>query len=106
MIPLSMETLRRLHALFSVEEREAAAKLLIERCGDGLPLTGSADENFWERIRFAVLKLSAGDLKKLKQETDRANCDWRDTLMAAGFGQSLTAHQSWFPRADETEARD
>lgn len=105
MIPLSGQTLRRLHALFAAGECEAAEQLLIERCGDALPLTGSADENFWERIRFAVLKLSAGDLQKLKHETDRANCDWRDTLVAAGFGQSTTVHQSWFPRTDQREGK-
>ena len=25
------------------------------------------------------------------------NRDWRDTLVAAEFGESLTAHKSWFP---------
>jgi hypothetical protein len=98
MIPLSPETRRRLDALFSIEERDAAAKLLVERCGDSLPLTSSANGDFWERIRFAVLKLSSGDFKKLQREVEGANCDWRDTLMAAGFGESVTAHKSWFPR--------
>jgi hypothetical protein len=101
MIPLSSETRRRLEVLFSLDERGAAAKLLIERCGDGLPLTSWAKEDFWDRIRFAVLKLSSGDLKKLEREVEGANCDWRDTLMAAGFGESITAHESWFPGRDE-----
>ena len=85
MIPLSSETRVRLEALFPKGEQDAAAKLLMEKCGDGLPLTEWAKEDFWDRIRFAVLKLSSGDLKKLKQEVEGANCDWRDTLMAAGF---------------------
>jgi hypothetical protein len=46
-----------------------------------------------------VLKLSAGDLRKLRQEIDSANHDWRDTLVAAGFGQSVTAHRNWYPKA-------
>ncbi len=99
MIPLSAETRSRLEALFPQAEHEIVAQLLAERCGDGLPLTGGADENFWNRVRFAVLKLSAGDLPKLRQAIDQANCDWRDTLMAAGFGHSVTAHQQWFPHS-------
>lgn len=99
MIPLSTETRVRLEALFSKEEQDAAAKLLMEKCGDGLPLTDWAKEDFWDRIRFAVLKLSSGDLKKLKQEVEGANSDWRDTLMAAGFGHEVNAHRSWFPTA-------
>ena len=97
MIPLSTETRQRLEVLFSREEQAAAAKLLIERCGDDLPLTSRAQSDFWDRIRFAVLKLSAGDLKKLEREVEGANRDWRDTLVAAGFGESVTAHRSWFP---------
>ena len=97
MIPLSTETRVRLEALFPKEEQEAAATLLVEECGDALPLTSRANEEFWNRVRFAVLKLSAGDLQKLKREVDSAKRDWRDTLMAAGFGQSVVAHKSWFP---------
>ena len=99
MIPLSDETRVRLEALFPKEEQSAAAKLLMESCGDGLPLTDWAKEDFWDRIRFAVLKLSSGDLKKLKQEVEGANCDWRDTLMAAGFGRDADAHRTWAPKA-------
>jgi hypothetical protein len=97
MIPLSQETRRRLEAVFPEGKRDQAERLLITRCGDGLPLTSRADDDFWERIRFAVLKLSAGDLKRLEREIEGANCDWRDTLMAAGFGESITAHKNWFP---------
>src|SRR4051812_12828979 len=99
MIPLSSETRIRLVALFSEEEQGAAAKLLLEECGDGLPLTSRANADFWDRIRFAVLKLSAGDLKKLKQVIAGANHDWRDTLTAAGFGHDVNAHRSWFPKS-------
>jgi hypothetical protein len=101
MIPLSAETRVRLKALFRKEEQSAAARLLLEDCGEGLPLTDRAKEDFWDRIRFAVLKLSSGDLKKLKQEVEGANRDWRDTLMAAGFGRAVEAHYSWFPKENE-----
>ena len=99
MVPLSVEARLRIEALFSNEERDAVAKLLVEECGDRLPLTDRAASGFWDRIRFAVLKLSEGDLERLKQEIDGAKRDWRDTLVAAGFGDSVTAHESWFPVA-------
>jgi len=94
---LSTETRVRLEALFRKEEQDAAAKLLVEECGDRLPLTNRANDAFWDRVRLAVLKLSSGDLQKLKREIEAAKRDWRDTLVAAGFGHSVTAHESWFP---------
>ena len=97
MVPLSPGTRARLEALFTKEKWEPAAKLLVERCGDGLPLTRGAGDDFWDRVRFAVLKLSEGDLKQLERAVEMANADWRDTLMAAGFGHSATIHRGWFP---------
>jgi len=101
MIPLSHETRVRIEALFPKKEQDAVAKLLVERCGDDLPLTSWAKDDFWDRIRFAVLRLSAGDLKKLEQEVEGANCDWRDTLVSAEFGDDVNAHRSWFPNPHE-----
>jgi hypothetical protein len=72
--------------------------MLSERCGVDLPLAGpNRDAASFDRIRFAVLKLSGGDLERLKREIDGANCDWRDTLMAAGFGEDVHAHFEWDP---------
>jgi hypothetical protein len=48
-----------------------------------------------ERIRCAALKLSEGSLDKLRTAVGVANTDWRDTLVAAGFGHSVTAHLTW-----------
>jgi len=46
-------------------------------------------------VRFAVLMLSEGDLDKLRSLIDHAKIDWRDVLVWAGFGYSLTAHERW-----------
>jgi len=93
----------RLEALFPMEEWETADKLLAERCGEGLPL-GHADGDFYERVRFAALKLSGGDLRQLERAVEIANIDWRDTLVAAGFGHSASIHREWFPaRREETD---
>jgi len=50
-----------------------------------------------ERIRYAVLKLSHGDLAELRKAVESAQIDWRDVLVAAGFGNDVRAHGAWFP---------
>ena len=71
--------------------------MLIEECGDNLPQSTPADSASLERIRFAVLKLSGGDLNRLQRSINLSQTDWRDVLVAAGFGNDLTAHTSWWP---------
>jgi hypothetical protein len=46
-----------------------------------------------ERVRFAVLKLSGGDLEKLRKAIKLAQTDWRDLLMAAGFGHDVNVYK-------------
>ena len=96
-IQLSVQTQRRLNALFSGPEREAAAQLLIAKCGDNLPFAEGANEYSLERIRFAALKLSNGDLAGLQDWVQHAQVDSRDLLMEAGFGHDVHAHHAWFP---------
>lgn len=97
MQPLTPETQRRLEILFAPEQREAARVKLETDCANNLPFCEKLDPVGLERIRFAVLKLSAGGLANLAREIAQAQCDWRDTLMAAGFGHDVNAHQRWFP---------
>lgn len=96
-VPLSPETQRRLDALFAGRARETAAQLLITQCAANLPLWTNTDPLGLERIRFAVLKLSGGDLAELERAVQIAQVDWRDALVAAGFGQNVKAHESWVP---------
>lgn len=96
--PLSAESERRIEVLFSVDERELVRGLLVEECGNNLPSLENSGSNAMDRYRFAVLKLSEGELPKLEKALRLAKADWRDLLMAAGFGESLTAHESWIPR--------
>jgi hypothetical protein len=94
---LSSETRRRLDILFRGEEREEAARLLAEQCGNNLPFLEKLDEHGLERFQFAALKLSGGDLSRLRSAIDLARTDWRDLLMAAGFGEDTRAHLFWIP---------
>jgi hypothetical protein len=96
-IPLSPETQRRLEAVFAADERAEATKLLVNECGTNLPFLDKLDMFQLERYRFAALRLSDGKLDKLRQAVDLAQCDWRDLLMAAGFGENVTEHERWFP---------
>jgi len=96
-IPLSAETQRRLDVLFDGPSRQTAVDLLVSLCGDNLPLWQPADPRGLERIRFAALKLSNGDLDELRLAVAMAQVDWRDVLVAAGFGHDPHAHTLWFP---------
>ena len=93
---LSPKTVKHLDSLFQSASRDVAADLLINQCGNNLPLLKDKDEFQLERVRFAALKVSGGDLEKLRSAVKLAQRDWRDLLMAAGFGD-VNAHKSWEP---------
>lgn len=93
---LSPETERRIEALFPPSSRSEVAELLIHQCGNNLPFLEKFNAIELERFRFAALKLSAGNVDKLKEAIALAKADWRDLLVSAGFG-TVDAHKSWFP---------
>ena len=98
--PLSQDTERRIATLFPPRSRAEASELLIVQCGNNLPFCDNHDEFQLERIRFSALKLSGGNIDKLKDAIKLAQTDWRDLLVAAGFGHDTTAHKRWIPQKD------
>ena len=95
---LSPETQRRVDAMYPAEKREEVSRLLVEECGHNIPPSRSdADEFAFERLRFAALKVSNGDVDVLKKAIDLAKEDYRELLGAAGFAWSTTAHKKWLP---------
>lgn len=96
-LPLSSETQRRLETIFRPEHHAEATQLLIQECGNNLPGFEKHDEVSMERIRFAALKWSRGDLLRLHKAIREAKLDWRDLLCGAGFGDDAQAHKRWFP---------
>jgi hypothetical protein len=98
--PLSPATRERLNVVFAPCDRADAERLLLEGCGNNLPFLEKLDSVKLERFRFAALKLSDGTLSGLKKAVDLANKDWRDLLMAAGFGHDVTEHERWRPIGD------
>jgi len=89
--------LARIDRLFAPGQRADAAALLAERCGETLPGTDDWPPHAIERIQVAALKLSGGDFAALIEAVRIANIDWRDVLVAAGFGHDTRAHESWWP---------
>ena len=97
MVPLSEATLARIRAIFPPEQQAYVIKLIEEQCADNLPFQENTTPQRSERIRHAVLKLSEGNLDKLTDALAIAQRDWRDALVWAGFGNTLEAHNEWFP---------
>ncbi len=95
MAPLTEITERLVIKLFAPGDRDEVRRLLLDRCGTNLPLLERVDGYALERFRFAALKLSAGDLARLRDAVELANADWRDLLMEAGFGDDVKAHEGW-----------
>jgi hypothetical protein len=90
---LSEGTQQRIKSLFAEEDRFVVSswlKMLVTE----LESDRSAG---LERICFAVLKLSQGQLPQLQRAIDLAKQDWRDALVAADFANDIKAHLSWWP---------
>jgi hypothetical protein len=97
MISLSPETKDRIRKIFVESDWLEIEEYLLNECGDTLPLVETSYVVLAERIRFAVLKCSGGDYAELKRWVGMAKQDWRDVLVAAGFGNSINAHLEWQP---------
>src|SRR5436190_22429052 len=69
---LSPETKRRVELLFRPEDQLQATGLLDLACGYSLPGFKRAPDQDVERVRFAALKLSNGDLGKLRRAVELA----------------------------------
>ena len=98
MITLTEATQQRVRQLFSQEQYQHAVQVLENECGNNLPFLQHESAGGLERFRFAALKLSNGNLEKLRSAIELAKRDWRDLLVAAGFANSVDAHKSWNPR--------
>ena len=97
MIELSEETMRRVSAMFDSQSLGEAVELLQNDCADNLPFFESSSAVDLERVRFAALKLSHGNIEALVEAIALAQTDWRDLLVAAGFAEDVNAHRLWEP---------
>lgn len=96
---LSPETQRRVDMMYPPEQREEVVRLLVEECGHNIPPTRLDEDEFaFERLRFAALKVSNGDIEVLRKAINLAKSDFRELLGAAGFAGSTSKHKSWLPK--------
>ena len=72
---LSEKTEKRLQALFQAEDLKLATDLLVSDCADNLPFRRGDTPTDLERIRYAVMKLSNGDLSKLNDAIQLSQID-------------------------------
>ena len=96
-VPLSEATRERVERVFHGDDVSAATELLVNECGNNLPFCENNGPVDCERARFAAIKLSGGRIDLLREAVELAKVDWRDLLMAAGFGHDPHAHKRWLP---------
>ncbi|MGB5305871.1 MAG: hypothetical protein WBO57_06490 [Gammaproteobacteria bacterium] len=82
--------------------RTTVMEKLARECGNGVPFCEKSTPEEMDRIRFSVVKLSEGDIRKLENAIELANVDWRDLFMAAGFGYDVEAHNEWYEETVES----
>lgn len=99
MTPLTNLCREHIATMFPPALRAEVTELLERRCGANLPelLAVEQLEDF-DGIRCAVLKLSDGDIEKLRHWVKKAGINWRAVLAAADFSHDGDAHTRWVPR--------
>ncbi|MFK7850591.1 MAG: hypothetical protein AB8D78_06395 [Akkermansiaceae bacterium] len=105
-IPLTQLVRDRVDDLFPERDRGAARAILEQHFGFSLPLIPGIKPETYNPVRCAALKLSEGDLKVLEELIPEAHHDWRDVLIAAGFGWDTEAHKNWRPTKQAEQDAD
>ena len=95
MIELTNKTLQLVTKLFQENDWLEAIDLLKCECAENLYLHDKTIVDGNERIRFAAIKLSEGNLGKLYCAVDLAQKDWRDLLMISNFEHDINDHEIW-----------
>lgn len=94
-LELTLRTIQLVNILFEEDDREEVIELLEKECADNLPFHNKATPVNMERIRFAAIKVSSGQINKLYGAVDLAQKDWRDLLVYSGFANSDNDHEVW-----------
>lgn len=95
-VELSEKTQQLVRQMFPESGHQRVTDLLENQCGSNLPFLEKSNSIDLERFRFAALKVCGGSIEKLEQQIQLAERDWRDLLIAAGFGNDIEEHQKWF----------
>ena len=95
MTTLTPKTNALIEKIFPADKTSAVKRILEDECAQNLPLCKNSTPESLERIRFAALKVSEGNMDKLREAVSLAQLDWRDLLMWAEFGSDLNGHIKW-----------
>jgi hypothetical protein len=99
-VPLSSQSRQRLERVFPPATRTEAERLLVDECGLNLPGAQKWNSVEVDRIRFAAMKTSGGTLEGLKEAIGLAKRDYRDLLVSADFGYTVSSYLQWMPDDD------
>lgn len=97
-LPLSERTTTLIEAFFKDSFRHRIISALVNEVGDNLPFCNRETPERMDRIRFAVIKLIVEDWRNFDYVIREAKTEWRDLLMAAGFGYSADEHNRWYDK--------
>lgn len=103
MVELTKETIQLINKIFPESNRAEVIELLKYDCSDNLPLFKGATSERLERVRFAAIKMSEGQMDKLYYAVNLAQVDWRDLLMLTGCGNDVNLHEIWATKALNNE---
>ena len=92
---ITLQTVRLVNKFFAGDENNLVVSKLIDECGNNLPCCEDSSPTDLERVRFAVIKLSNGNLTDFESAVILAKIDWRDLLVNAEFANDTNAHISW-----------
>ena len=84
-VGLTAPVVEEVTRLFSAQQRDEVMSLMDRACGRTIPFHREATAEELERIRLCVLRLSGGNLGKLRDWIELANIDARDVLHAAAI---------------------
>ena len=98
--PLSDLVRKKVQQSFPAEKHSRVIELLETECADNLPFTDGTPQSL-ERVRLAVVKVSAGNENKLCEQLEMAKRDWRDVINAAEYPEATKLGLVEYSKLDE-----
>jgi hypothetical protein len=95
MTPLTPDVIKIAQLFFQEQDLTRVLNALESECGTNLPLCQDSTPESLERLRFAAIKVSKGEMGLFREAIDLAKLDWRDLLVWAGFANNIHEHQKW-----------
>jgi hypothetical protein len=95
---LTPRTLQILGIMFSGASRQEMLVRLEQECSAVALGCRNWTPPQMERLWFAVIKLAHERPDLIPKTFALAKTDWRDLLMAAGFGHEPDAHEKWWTK--------